>query len=321
MSDEPNKVTLTLNLPLSITDRETLARIERVAKPPASVGNAKTRSILFLRAVAGRASLCLPALYQFLGAAHATPEDPDIKRRWTYPSQVEHYMAEFSSLCVIALSLRAIFDHAKGPLSARTIASLKPEEAQSLAEYWKTKNRSKAEDADAGLEFVCDLLQRCAISIGSAKRSECVLTRRIAMLKAYADRTAAHITLQDYEFTIPDVAHAALATCLLGAVIHQFDMPASDGVDYLSGLDEASYTAALRMFPELRKTPRFFHKEKLKSMLPVLYRGRIRSGADYLSEWLPSTLGFDYPPRKFAEELKASKQRRTARAQNAGKSD
>lgn len=301
--EEEKKITLQLNFTLSKSPEETLERIGRVMQPKTpEVPDPRVDAIHFLRATAGRASHCLQPFYMFVGAAVSEPEDQDDKRKWPYSFRVAHTSLEFSSICTIALATRAIYAHPKKPFSARGVAALNNEVANSVAEYWVDKTKSNADEAAAAVRFLQSAFERFAISPNAALQTDCVLARRIALLKAYANRVGAHITRERYDYTLPDVGHVVAATCLLGAVIHHFDYPGLGGAAYLAALDEAAYSNAAGVFPELRKAPRLFDdKKSLEQMLRNLYMSKVVAGEDYLSIYLPSALGWENPRRELFE--------------------
>jgi hypothetical protein len=291
---------LVLQMPVSKSDVETLARIERVAKPPPALdSDPSTRAILFLRAAAGRASLCLPAFYVFLGAEASTDEQ---KKNWSHAQFVKRYALRFSAIGTIALCARAIFDHhavaSSGELYAKNVTTLSAKDVEKVSAYWANGDVRKEEDARLGLAFVRKTLTRCAININDAKKSGCILTRRVGLLKAYANREAGHISLNTYEFDHLDVVHVVAATALLGAVIHHFDRREDTGAQYLNGIDESAYAAGIEIFPELARMPRLFDGFDVENALRNLYRGRIVDGVDYLSTWLLSALGWDGWPKE-----------------------
>lgn len=294
---------LRLSFPISTSDVDTLESIERVASPPPSIDEPSTRAVLFLRAASGRASICLSAFYLFLGAESTTA---DQRKEWTYKQKVKHYTLRFSAIGTIALSARAIFDStSKDGLNAKMVTKLSSKDSEKVFSYWSNNDPSKVHDAQLALSFVQKVLTRCAIPINEAKRSECILTRRVALMKAYADREVAHISLHPYEYRLLDVAHVAAATALFGAVIHHFDGRADGGLEYLQGIDEAAHEAAMEIFPELKDIPRLFAGEKAETIFRTLYKNKLIDGADYLSTWLLSALGWDNIPRNFWNQMQA----------------
>ena len=151
--------------------------------------------------------------------------------------------------------------------------------------------------ARLALTLIQRVLVRCAVSIGAAKQSSCLLTRRIAFMKAYADRQAAHVSLANYEYTSLDVAHVVAVTAVLGAMIHEFDGRTDRGTTWLDAMDKAAYDAGTEMFPALKRLPRLFDQCDLDNMFKVICEGKLTDGPEYLSTWLPSALGWDGPTK------------------------
>jgi hypothetical protein len=284
MSGAPRKPTLVLNFPVSTSPEETLARIEKISKSPEHIGEPSARALLYLRAASGRASLALSAFYLFLVAEASTDEE---RKAWTYAQQVIHTTVRFSAISTVALCVRAIFDHSRrDALCAKLVTGLSKANFAKVAAYWGKRNNRDAADAEAALHFIKDVLERGAIPMSIAKKSECVLARRVAFMKALADRESAHISLQHYEYTLLDVAHVVAATALFGAVIHHFDYPGESGPEYLVKLDEAANASASQVLPHTIKSIRLFEKQDIAQMFRTLLKGRLMSGADYLSGYL-----------------------------------
>jgi len=303
MADAPK--TLVLNFPVSSADQETLERIERITKPPESITDPVSRALLYLRGASGRASIALPAFYMFMAAEMSTEEE---RKTWSYSDRVKHYALRFSAITTVALCIRAIYDHvAKDDLCAKVIMGASDVTFSKVAAYWTKRNNRDGEDARAALEVVQDVLKRCAIPINVAKKSKCILARRIAFLKAYADRESAHISVNDYEYTFLDVAHVVAATALMGAVIHHFDHPGASGHQFLTKLDEAAHAAALAALPDTKKMRRLFEKSDPEQMIHRVLKGKLASGTDYLSTYLPSALRLDAPPPEFFSAMAAKK--------------
>lgn len=288
---------LELRFRLSKSDSQTLARVQKVAVPPPTPDDPSTRAIHFLRGASGRASICLSAFYLFLGAEASTEEQ---RRDWTHVQRVKHYTVRFAAIGTLALCIRAIFDSGKVGLGPKTVVTLSPKAFEKVAAYWANGNLRKEQEARCALTLVQKVFSRCAVSISEAKKSRCILTRRVALLKAYADRESAHISLHNYAFDLHDVVHVVAATALLGAVIDRFDRRGDTEANYLVDIDPAAYTAAVEVFPELSTAPRLFKDVDVHRMLQGLYTGKMFDGVDYLSTWLPSVLGLDDLPKEFA---------------------
>lgn len=296
---------LVLNFPVSTADKDTLERLGKVRASPEEINQPSHRVLLFLRQVEGRASIALASFYTDLALSIASE---DQRQAWSYAEKVKFQALQYSARWTTALCVRAIYDHAKGTLTARAVRDASPDVEDRVTKFWAERNSREEKQARAAFKFLREHFARSAIPISSAPNSECVLARRVALLKAYADREGAHISVQHYEFTTVDLAHVVTATALVGAVIHHFDFPVSampeapTGGAFIARLDEGAHQAAMSLCPWATKLPRMFEKADLEAMVPNLYReNRLISGAEYLSSYLPSALGLDAPPRKFFE--------------------
>jgi len=201
----------------------------------------------------------------------------------------------YSGLWTAALCIRSIFDHeADSPrkLNAKSVAGSTPRVREQIADYWTTKNTAKV-DARLAVAFIARFLARTAVPVNQACKSDCILTRRIALIKAFADRGVAHLSLHHFEFTARDLAHSVAAAALVGAIIRHFDEPTGAGATYLTSIDKAAHAAAVRIFPEFQRVPRLFTDDFIHGTLRNLYSGRLMDGVEYLSESLLSALGWD----------------------------
>ncbi|HYP67496.1 MAG TPA: hypothetical protein VEP67_04515 [Thiobacillaceae bacterium] len=288
---------LVLKFPVSTSDVDTLARIERVAGSPAILdAEPSTRAVLFLRSASGRTGFCLASFYVWLGAEASTDEE---RKNWTHSQVVKHLSLSFSAIRTIALCARSIFDHSTKPgLHAKMVTKLSALDVDKVCKYWVPDDSIKEGDARRGLAFVQKALARCAVGINEAKKSNCILTRRVALMKAFADREGAHISLQHYELDLLDAVHVVATSALWGAVIHHFDKR-EDGAKWLNEIDQAAYETGTELFPELTRVPRLFKSFDLESSLRNFYKPHFSDGADYLSTYLLSALGWDCLPREF----------------------
>lgn len=308
MSKKP-KTTLVLNIPISKSPEETLGRINKITRKQDPIPSRSDRGILFLRAASGRATLALSAFYLFLAAELSTEEE---QHKWTYAQRVKHSTLRFSSINTIALATRTIFDHSsKNELCAKAVIDANKADFNKMVTYWANRNDRKYSDAEDALCFVKELLEQCAIPISAAKKSPFVLARRIAFMKALADRESAHISLQHYEYTLLDVAHVVSATALLGAVIHHFDYPGSSGPAFFERLDIAAHESASDALPHSRTLIRLFENHNFEEIIKTLLKGKIMPGHVYLSEYLASALGLDGMPRDFVATINAINRAKT----------
>lgn len=291
---------LELRFRFSTSDEDTLARIERVAKRSGSITEPHVRAILYLRAASARADLCHANFYLYVGATISSEAEI---RSWIPSHRVRQYAIRYSAINTIALGIRSIYDDAKNSdLNAKRVVSLSDFDLEKVVSYYGGKG-----DTQPGLRLalIQRVLARGAVSINAAASSSCVLARRIALMKAYADRQAAHVSLDNYEYDVFDVAHVVAATAIVGAIIHELDDPSENGVEWLDAMDRAAYEAAAELFPALKPQPRMFDRCDLPNLFKTVIEGKITEGSEYLSTWLLSALGWDNPPREIAEIWKS----------------
>lgn len=208
----------------------------------------KLRSIQFLRGVVSRASMCLPAFYYFLGAAHAK-EHPPVSA--DYPFRVAQSYLEFANLNALSLGCRKVFDHgAKPDLTGGNFARLNDVVLEEHAQYWADRKANTLEDCRAALVFLRLFFQEYARTDSDLLKAPGVLHKRVGLLKQHADRAAAHLSLQDYALDILDITHVVAALVIVGEVVRSFDEPLM-GNTYFNDVDAAAHEAARRTFPDL----------------------------------------------------------------------
>ena len=177
----------------------------------------RTAAIQSLRGIAARASYVLPALYFAIGAG-STP------RRSSWPHREAVQLAlEQSSLQTIALACRSIFDASNTHLGGKRIANLSDTTLNSVAQYWSERPERPIDEAIKALVFLRKLFIRCAQPERLLIDKPSLLERRIGLLKFYAHRHAAHISLEDHLFDVVDLIHVDAAIVLIGAIIMDFD--------------------------------------------------------------------------------------------------
>src|SRR5882762_2090253 len=186
---------------------ETHRSLDKTAYPAVAISDRKTRAILFLRAASGRASIGLAAFYMYLAATEADLDAPTP----IHADEVRRATLRYSALWTVALCVRSIFDDEADSatrLNAKSVVNLSDVGREQVAQYWAEKKAARAlADARLAIRFVVRLLERGAVSIRGACKSHYTLIRRIALVKALADREAAHISVQHYELTTSDLAH------------------------------------------------------------------------------------------------------------------
>jgi hypothetical protein len=172
---------LELRLNPDNTDARTHQSIAKVASRKTAINDPKVRIIHFLRAASGRASIALGAFYLHLAATHAG------ENFTKHSYRVKQATIRYSALWTIALCVRSIFDEEGSHptrLNAKTLVKASDPVRQQVAEFWAQRDAQKRPDAQLALAFIARLLERAAIPIKEAAKSGCVLTRRIALIKA-----------------------------------------------------------------------------------------------------------------------------------------
>lgn len=234
---------------------ELFVRSERMVRTGSPFKLAGTsRSVQFLRGVFSRASLCIPAFYYFLGSASAHDAE---KESDDYPFKVAQIYSEFSALNTLTLSCRQLFDNASKPdLTGANFSRTSDSTLSDHAEYWAKNSYHTAEECFVALKFLRRFFSECSKSETELLRSDGQLQKRIGLLIQHANRTAAHLSLEDYSLDIIDLAHFTAACTIVGEIIRSFDNP-NLGQNYFKCLDAASYQAAKRVFPQIAKFQMF----------------------------------------------------------------
>jgi hypothetical protein len=228
---------------------ELFERSKRMVRTGAPFKLAGTgRSVQFLRGVFSRASLCVPAFYYFLGSASSREE---AKRSGDYAFKVAQTYSEFSDLNTLTLSCRKLFDNSsKQTLTGANFSKTSDATLAEHAEYWAKNSTHSAEESLTALKFLRRFFSECSKTDTELLQSDGQLQKRIGLLKQHANRTAAHLSLEDYALDIVDLAHFTAACTVVGEIVRSFDTPAL-GPNYFNGLDTASYQAAQRIFPQI----------------------------------------------------------------------
>ena len=214
------KITFTLD---QSAERELADRAERLkpSGPPVHL-NPVERAIHFLRGVSSRATVALPAFYLFLGARAGGDHSCTVDG---YPGIVFKHAIEFSSVGTVSLCCRKAFgDRAKG-LTGVNFAKSSDVILERVGEYWAANSNRPPEEALAALTLLRLVFADCSKANRDLLNAVAPLGRRVALLKQYADRSAAHLSLEDYEFSILDCAHVVAALTLIGEIVRSFDNP------------------------------------------------------------------------------------------------
>lgn len=267
-------------------ETEVAKRAERLMPkgPPTNLGDLGT-SIQFLRGVGSRATFALSSLYLLLAANIEGDNQCTVQG---FPGKVFQSQVHFASLNTIALACRKAFDHGKG-MTGATFGRISDSTLEKHAEYWgQWPNRSQ-EDAYRALHFLRTFFAKCSKKPDALFRDGTTLGRRIGFIKQYADRSAAHLTLEHYEFENLDVAHVVAALTLVGSIIHSFDK--GHPPEYFNRIDQAAHAAALALFPD---TPdiRLFERMNVDMQARLCWQWGEAQGMHMLTEQLPYAISW-----------------------------
>lgn len=244
-------------------------------------------AVQFLRGVSSRATLVLPAFYLFVGSNADGADNCSVPG---YAGVVLRHEVQFSSINTITLSCRKAFDHAATGLTGATFAKASDGTLSQVAEYWASLSSRPPDEAIAALVLLRSLFETCARTSASLFKSQATLCQRIGLLKQHADRSAAHLTLEPYEFSPGDCAHFVAALALVGEIIRSFDLPTT-GPKYFDDLDQAALDAAKTIFP-LTPDLRLFGHMKVAEQAQWCWKGGLAQGGHMLLEQLPYAIGW-----------------------------
>jgi hypothetical protein len=196
---------------------------------------------------------------------------------------------EQSSLQTISLACRSIFDDKRSGMTGKKIARLSDETLASVAEYWTERSNGSLGDASKALELLRRLFARCARPELVLIDKPSLLERRIGLIKYYAHRQAAHISLEDYLFDVVDLIHVVAAIVIVGAIILEFDDP-QRGENYFDSIDEGGWAAAKEVFPTLPLN-RIFKSWNIHKQARLNWKVAQFDGVEYILNQLPSAIG------------------------------
>jgi len=263
-------------------------RAERLkpSGPPMQL-NPLERAVHFLRGVNSRATMALPAFYLFHGAKASGEHTGMIQG---YPGVVLKHVIEFSSISTISLSCRKAFDHGASGLTGANFAKNSDETLTAVAEYWASSSGRSVDEAFTALYLLRAIFKDCAKTDTALLNAAAPLGRRIALLKQHANRSAAHLSLESYEFSTLDCAHVVAALTMLGEVIRSFDN-SHEQPTYFDTLDEASLSAARQLFPSMPDM-RLFANIKIEMQARLCWQWGGERGRQMLLEQLPYAIGW-----------------------------
>ena len=237
--------------------------------------------------ILGLASMALPAFYLFHGAKAGGDIPCAIDG---YPGVVLKHAIEFSSIGTVSLCCRKAFDHGAKGLTGANFGRSSDETLQRVAEYWSTKSARSFQEAAAALDLLRSIIRDCAKTDTALFDAAAPLGRRIGLLKQYADRSAAHLSLESYEFSNLDCAHVVAALTVTGEIIRSFDDPLSQPT-YFDALDDASLRAARQLFPATPDT-RLFQNIRIETQSRLCWQWGPEQGRQMLLEQLPYAIGW-----------------------------
>jgi len=254
--------------------------------PPIQL-NPLERAIHFLRGVDSLATMALPAFYFFYGAS---TDDDQADAIEGYPGVVLQHAIKFSSVGTVSLACRKAFDHGIKGLTSADFVKHADETLERVAACWSKKSNRALQEALTALALLWSIFRDCAKTETDLFKATAPLGRRIGLLKQHADRSAAHLSLEYYEFSILDCAHVIAALTMIGEIIRSFDRP-HEPPTYFDMLDEASLTAARQLFPT---TPdmRLFQHIKIATQSRLCWEWGIERGQRMLLEELPYAIGW-----------------------------
>lgn len=265
---------------------EVAKRVERLMPTGAPTSlKGVTASIHFLRGVGSRATFALSSFYLLL-AANSDGKNPCAIPG--YPGKVLQSQVHFSSLNTIALACRKVFDHGKG-LTGAAFGRVCDSTLDEHAEYWARYSNRPKEDAYRALHFLRTFFAKCSKKPDALFKDGTTLGRRIGFVKQYADRSAAHLSLEYYEFDHLDLAHLVATMALIGSIICGFDN--GSPTEYFNQIDEAAFDAAVALFPDAPKIRLFEHID-VDMQARLCWQSGEEQGMHMLTEQLPYAISW-----------------------------
>lgn len=245
------------------------------------------QSVHFLRGVGSRASLCIPAFYCFIGSLAAQEK---IAIKDNYPKLVFASYMEFASINTLTLSCRKVFDDDPKKLTGSKFSRISDEILHKHADYWAKSSKRPIEEAVSALTFLRKLFKLCSQQQSAMLKSNSLLQKRIGLLKQHANRSAAHLSLDDYAIHLDDLAHFTAALCLIGEIIRSFDST-YNGESYFNDIDKSSHKAAVELFPAM-EIPRLFSNSNIKLDAKNCWSLDSEAGIQQLLNQLPFVIGW-----------------------------
>lgn len=159
-----------------------------------------------------------------------------------------------------------------------------------IAEYWSSSSKRSLQDAETALILLQSIFRELSKSSSDLLKLDATLGRRIGLLIQHANRSAAHLSLENYEFDILDCAHVVSALVLIAEIIRSFD-DADKQPDYFDAIDNGSLDAARRLFPGMIGR-RLFANINIETQSRLCWQWGPERGRKMLVEQLPEAIGW-----------------------------
>lgn len=278
-------VKIVFNLDRS-AETEVAKRAERLMPTgaPEDLGDLGT-SVQFLRGVGSRATFALSSFYLLLATNIEGTNQCAVPG---YPGKVFQSQLHFASLNTIALTCRKAFDTGRGLTGAR-FGRASDSTLEKHAEYWAKYSKHSKDEAYRALHLLRTFFAKCSKKPDALFKDGTTLGRRIGFIKQYADRSAAHLSLENYEFDRLDLAHLVAALTLVGSIICSFDRGYPP--EYFNQIDEAASEAALALFPDTPSIRLFDHME-IDAQARLCWQWGEEQGMHMLTEQLPYAISW-----------------------------
>lgn len=217
----------------------------KASGPPIEI-SPLTKSVQFLRGVQSRSSLCVPAFHFFVGSQCYK----EARSQKNYPDVISATYLDFSAMNTLTLACRNVFDHDPSGLTGAYFSKISDELLIEHAQYWASSANKLESDAVSALLLIREFFKRCSMQSNRLLEANSSLQMRIGLLKQHADRSAAHLSLENYEIHLLDLVHFTASICLVGEIIRTFDDPVVNS-EYFNKLDISAHYAAKKIFPML----------------------------------------------------------------------
>lgn len=265
----------------SAAKAELAERVQRQSRSRPIDMDGRLRSIHFLRGIHSRAQYALTAFYMLLAS------DVQGKKKCSisgHPGVVFQSSLHLSALATISLACRKAFDHSRKGMTGANFGRASDVVLEEHAAYWGKCSRKPQEECLRALLLLRRFFLICSRSSNELFEAEGTLGRRIGLIKQYADRSAAHISLDDYLIDTLDFAHVVAAMCLVGDIVRSFDSggPESEFND----IDESAWLAAKSLFPDMPAN-RLFGSMKVSEQARCCCEWGEDRGIQMLTEQLP----------------------------------